>query len=219
MGANKKIFGWYVTGEEWLPIQVDEEGRIVAGPPAAHHITHEDGASDEISLSGLAGISPALTTPVITTSISGTAIATGAEVTTGTDNTKIVTPKAIGDAEVNTRLKSKIITATRDLVAASGDVSYTGVGFTPTGIHSIGTVGTFALSVGFADSSKTAHNIISPAINTFEISPSLILLYILNANNYQYAIIKTYDADGFTLTWTKGGSPTGTAQLRFLCFR
>ena len=39
-----------------------------------------------------------LATPVINTSISGTAIATGAEVTTGTDNTKIVTPKAIGDA-------------------------------------------------------------------------------------------------------------------------
>ncbi len=37
-----------------------------------------------------------LTAPVINTSISGTAISTGAEVTTGTDDTKIVTPKAIG---------------------------------------------------------------------------------------------------------------------------
>lgn len=39
-----------------------------------------------------------LTSPVINTGISGTVIATGAEVTAGTDNTKIVTPKAIGDA-------------------------------------------------------------------------------------------------------------------------
>jgi hypothetical protein len=34
------------------------------------------------------------------------------------------------------------------------------------------------------------------------------------------AVIASYDADGFTLTWTKtSGSPTGTAGLMFLCYK
>lgn len=39
-----------------------------------------------------------LTSPVINTGLSGTAKATGAEVTTGTEDAKFVTPKAIGDS-------------------------------------------------------------------------------------------------------------------------
>ena len=68
------------------------------GAYALHKTRHQKNGADEISLSELAGASPVLTTPVINTSISGSAIATGAEVVTGTNNTKIVTPKAIGDA-------------------------------------------------------------------------------------------------------------------------
>jgi len=34
-----------------------------------------------------------------------------------------------------------------------------------------------------------------------------------------YAIVKSYDADGFTLTWTKGGSPTGTFEFAVKCIR
>ena len=41
-----------------------------------------------------------LTNPVLNTGFSGTAKATGAEITTGTDDTKIVTPKALADATV-----------------------------------------------------------------------------------------------------------------------
>ena len=41
-----------------------------------------------------------LTSPVINTGFSGTAKATGAEITTGTNDTKIVTPKALADATV-----------------------------------------------------------------------------------------------------------------------
>jgi len=42
--------------------------------------------------------SPVLTTPVLNTSFSGTAKATGAEINTGTEDAKIVTPKAIKDS-------------------------------------------------------------------------------------------------------------------------
>ncbi|MCE5227131.1 MAG: hypothetical protein LLG05_14895, partial [Porphyromonadaceae bacterium] len=52
-------------------------------------------------------------------------------------------------------LSSKIITATRDMTSASGDVSYTGVGFMPTSIVCFGAIsGTYSFFVGSADSSK-----------------------------------------------------------------
>lgn len=163
-----------------------------------------------------------LTSPVINTAISGTAIASGAEVTTGTDDTQIVTPKALGDAGVNTRLLSKIIIGTRDNTAASGDVSYTGVGFTPTAIICMANIDNSGVtaywSMGVSDSSVAEYGMEYAddernfqRANIAYIQPSL--------GNAQTAVVKTYDADGFTLTWTKTGSPTGTTNLTFLCFR
>ena len=39
------------------------------------------------------------------------------------------------------------------------------------------------------------------------------------ATTYQGASITSWDADGFTLSWTKTSTPTGTAGLIFMCFR
>lgn len=160
-------------------------------------------------------------TPVINTSISGTAIASGAEVTTGTDDTQIVTPKALGDAGVNTRLKSKVITATRDLTAASGNVSYTGVGFTPTAIvcfANIDNTGTSAyFSFGAVDSAKTEGGLQYEHETAVRSTATLVYIQPAASNN-QTAVVDSFDADGFTLTWTKANSPTGTAQLVFICF-
>ena len=146
-------------------------------------------------------------------------VATGAEVTTGTDNAKIVTSKALSDAGVNTRLASKLITATRDLAAATGDVSYTGAGFTPTSIHSVGAIRDGdVLSVGFSDSSKTSANVNIYTGGKTNYEDKILLLQV-DTTNYVMVTLKSYDADGFTLTYTKTGSPTGTANLRFLCVK
>lgn len=150
--------------------------------------------------------------------------ASGAEVTTGTDDAKFATAKALADAGVNTRLKSKLISATRDMTASSGDVAYTGVGFMPTAIMAIASTGASGgapatpMSIGFTDSSKIAGNVSSVGVDTFAVEGNyLILLY--QGANFQYANVNSFDADGFTLTWTKGSSPTGIAYIRFLCFR
>lgn len=115
---------------------------------------------------------------------------------------------------------SKVITSSRNLTTATGDVSYTGVGFTPTSIVALSIVNGASLgySIGFSDSAKTAmctykggdsNNYISAEI--CHVTPS--------GGGEQYATIKSYDADGFTLTWTKSASPTGTVTLHFLCSR
>lgn len=147
--------------------------------------------------------------------------ATGAEITTGTDDVKFATSKALADAGVNTRLKSKIITATRDYAGASGDVAYTGVGFVPTSVIAIygkssATVGD---GIGVADSFGDEQSINNRQNNgTSNITANIIYSDIVSGG-YQSAVLKTFDSDGFTLTWSKLGTPTGTMNIIFLCFR
>lgn len=93
-----------LTNATGLPIATGVSGlgtgvaTFLATPSSANLKT---AVTDETGSDALVfATSPTLTTPVINTSISGTAIATGAEVTTGTDDTKIVTPKAIKDAGI-----------------------------------------------------------------------------------------------------------------------
>jgi hypothetical protein len=145
--------------------------------------------------------------------------ATGAEVTTGADDTKFATPKALADAGVNKPLQSKVITLTRDLTTATGDVAYTGAGFTPTSLKAFGVVdGTAFVSEGFSDSAKTSQCMYQYGSNTWSMSAGLLAMSP-TISAYQIATVKSYDADGFTLTWTKTSTPTGTATVRVICYK
>lgn len=110
---------------------------------------------------------------------------------------------------------------TRDLTAASGDVSYTGVGFTPSHIDFHGVVGNnVASSHGFSQPDKSGTGIFTNeaipqgGINT-DAGANSVLTLVSAANAFQTAIIKSYDSDGFTLTWSKINSPTGTALIAY----
>ena len=122
--------------------------------------------------------------------------------------------------EIDGSVKSVIITGTRDAGAATGDVSYTGAGFTPTSIHCLLNVdGTLYNSRGFSGSNKTARCVYTSSANVNYVG-SYIGVYTNYTSWSQNAVIKSYDADGFTLTWTKIGTPTaGTMQLIFICYR
>jgi hypothetical protein len=150
--------------------------------------------------------------------------ASGAEVTTGTDDAKFATPKALADAGVNTRLKTKIKQISRDLSATGGDVAYTGIGFTPSAMIAMAGLGGTGATWGMVDSAKGHLTMLKStnatdnfATNTGAVGASLII-YDTSAGNYQTAVVKTFDADGFTLTWAKTGSPTGTLYVSILCF-
>lgn len=107
------------------------------------------------------------------------------------------------------------------MTASSGNVSYTGVGFTPTSILCLSAIHTtFAFSVSMSDSAKTTGNITAQSASAMRVYDQyLCLLYGATDADFQGGVISTYDADGFTITWTKAGSPTGTGSLKFLCFR
>lgn len=120
---------------------------------------------------------------------------------------------------ITNRLASKIITATRDLAAASGDVNYPGVGFVPTSILCIANVdNSFKFSIGMVDVSRVSKSI-APSAANFMWAGSTFITVSNAVDTAQTAILKSFEADGFVLTWTKLGSPTGTLQLSFLCFR
>jgi hypothetical protein len=116
---------------------------------------------------------------------------------------------------------SKVLSITRDLATASGDVAYTGVGFQPTSIVALSVLSsTHGNSVGFADSSKTGRGVAQYTTTAYTETTSPIHIYTGSAGDtYQSAVVLSYDADGFTLTWTKTGSPTGTAAIYLLCLK
>lgn len=147
--------------------------------------------------------------------------ATGAEITTGTDDAKFATAKALADAGVNTRLKSKTISITRDGTAASGDVSYTGIGFTPTSIECVMSInGTSYWSKGHGDSARSADCIYGNGAGNVFGSGGYLIQYSNQATFAQSAVVKSYDADGFTLTYTKTGSPSANTMLIYaICYR
>lgn len=130
--------------------------------------------------------------------------------------TKIKTPQL----DETARLKTKIIQITRDLTSASGNVAYTGIGFKPSAIIAFTAAGVDSAAVGMADSAKGGLNMqMGPAFNTATAAVGgWTILYSSSGGNYQWANIASYDADGFTLSWNKVGSPTGTLYVSILCF-
>lgn len=116
-------------------------------------------------------------------------------------------------------LQSKVITSTRDMTAAGGTVAYTGVGFVPTSIMAFGVIqSSYSFGLGFVDSARTEQGLFQFGTNTLYTDPALLSI-ATSAGVQQYCTVSSYDADGFSLVWTKQGSPTGTAELRFICYR
>ena len=95
---------------------------------------------------------------------------------------------------------------------ATADVAYTGIGFEPTGvIFFVPEHTTDEMSWGFDDGTSpkgiihrgyTAAGTFLQGV--FSIDPKQ------DGSNYMTGVIKSFDSDGFTVTYTKTGSPTGS---------
>ena len=131
-----------------------------------------------------------------------------------------ITQDKLATTAGNGPLKSKIIFITRDASAASGDVSYTGTGFIPSSLIANAHVdATLYYSNGFSDSTRTAISTFHNGSTAYWDNPTLIT-YSNQSSWGQSASVKSYDADGFTLTWGKVGTPTaGTIKIAIICYR
>jgi hypothetical protein len=128
-------------------------------------------------------------------------------------------------ATVGGVLNSKIVTFTRDMTLASGSQAVTGVGFVPTSIVFLVSISsTASFSAGFCDSARrimSMYQFGTAGSQSWSNDQTGLDIYLADGTgtNYQIATVASYDADGFTLAWTKGLSPTGTARILALCFR
>jgi len=113
-----------------------------------------------------------------------------------------------------------IISSTRLMDAATGDVAYTGAGFKPSHVIVFANVATTTMACwGMASgtpSDESIHYNYDGIVNH-----GGVFIYLNEASGKrQTAVMKTMDADGFTLTWTLTGATTSaTASLYFLCLR
>jgi microcystin-dependent protein len=117
---------------------------------------------------------------------------------------------------------SKVVAYTRDMTATSGDVSYTGAGRKP---RSIIVFFNYILShyIGLGDINNSCWEMglygTNLASTIFAANYLGFLIEDAAGTKYQQAILKTLDADGCTITWAKGGTPsagTGNFVIMYL---
>lgn len=134
----------------------------------------------------------------------------------GTNTTQVATTAFVFST------RTKIISATRAMNSASGNVSYTGVGFTPRKLTVQARASNQSyISHGMANATE---NMCSFTRDTAGWSTGVLtnaLIYVKDLTTEtksQVATIVSMDADGFTLAWVNTGTPTGyTLSMIFFC--
>jgi hypothetical protein len=118
-------------------------------------------------------------------------------------------------------MQVKVGSFTRDTSLASGTQAITGVGFKPKAvIFFVGMANTaHRFSVGMDDGTtgaSVADDNVDAAGSFFPTTGrSIDITGPTSADNYN-CVIQSMDADGFTLSWSKIGSPSGTAGAMYL---
>ena len=111
-------------------------------------------------------------------------------------------------------LQTTTVSGTRSDSAGAGDQAVTGAGFVPTAVIAFAEVhGQSRGTWGTADDSRADFAIFS--YPGFSHTGSLMFLDD-GAGNWMGAVVKSYDADGLTLTWTKGSSGQNVDWTLFL---
>ena len=120
-------------------------------------------------------------------------------------------------------LSSKLLAATRDMTIATGSVSYTGVGFRPTCLQAFGA--NTALSTndapnGYCDSALNQASLRAGSATPGQwVYLASVLINLGTDGALQTFAVTSFDADGFTGTWTRTGAPGGTQSIAFLAFK
>jgi len=113
----------------------------------------------------------------------------------------------------------------RGMAEASGNQSVTGVGFAPSSVIFLaGLQNTIRMSIGMDDATTTQsigylQNTSGPYNALWQISVAASIQLYVTASVYYVGYLGSLDADGFTVAWTKVGSPTGTATIFYMAFR
>jgi len=110
----------------------------------------------------------------------------------------------------------KVVSATYDSTTASGTQDITGFGFDPLAVWGMvfyNTVDDWGM--GFTD--FTTHRmVVSYATTTGAVAGQAQFPYIMHSGGNTQSGVASSITDGFRITWTKSGSPTGTLHMYFI---
>ena len=133
-------------------------------------------------------------------------------------DTKIATQKAT-KAYVDAITPNYYVSSfTRDTATASGTQAITGVGVQPSGVTFFTTVpATSKASWGVDDGTRPRglYDFHGETSDTYNLTTANSIVLRDNVSNFYEGRVTAWGADGFTITWTKTGSPTGTATIAF----
>ena len=134
--------------------------------------------------------------------------------------TETLTNKTIASHLAYADTRFKVGSFSRTINAADGNVAYTGVGFAPKAILFFGGVSGGAIwEISCTDATGKAF-MFHTASGSQTNSSDNVIYFGDGANWNEAASAITFDSDGFTLTWAKGGSPpASTANVLYLAFR
>jgi len=117
-----------------------------------------------------------------------------------------------------TSLSVKIGSTTRDTTIASGDQAVTGIGFQPDVVLFLaGTTATDEFSIGWDDGTNKGS--FSFNVGTWYLSTSFSIYDYEAAGTLYQGVISAKGSDGFTITWTKTGAPSGTLTIMYLALK
>jgi len=118
--------------------------------------------------------------------------------------------------------KFKAGSFTRDISTVSGTQAVTAVGFKPKAIVFLGGINaSHQISYGFTDGTSymCVYDLIDVSLKYGVNAGFCIGVVGATGSDLAIATISSLDSDGFTLSWTKTGSPTGTATIGYLALR
>lgn len=138
-------------------------------------------------------------------------------------NSFTATQKLQARSNIDATGRIKALVSSRVMTAASGNVAYTGLGFRPKALIFTGGVNAGSNLCCYAGMAESLSPTAGLSNASFGSSGSVVAALIVNIGdatnaNSQQATVNSWDADGFTLAWSKVGTPTGTASLYFMCF-
>ncbi len=117
----------------------------------------------------------------------------------------------------------KVVEETYAMDTSSSDISYTGAGFTPKAVHILAT-GTSGALISWGFSDGATHGIIhddngDTSLTALKTDTAIVRLDE-GASLNQRAVIKSFDEDGLTLTWTRtGATASATVTMEILYMR
>jgi len=115
---------------------------------------------------------------------------------------------------------SALGSTTYDVSTASGTQTITGLAFQPSlVIIFAGITNTNTASWGWDNTSSRFCSSNRGTVAQFAFNTDRSLSLTVSSGNQQVGSVTSFTSDGFVITWTKTGSPTGTATIGYLAFK